>query len=211
MTQIPSHDGGAWASAELARRDPVFAPLVAQVGPCDLRRGRARRTHFEALARSILFQQLAGKAAAAIHARFVAACAGRPTPERVLALAEADLRAAGLSGSKAASVRDLAAKVLDGTVALHRMGRLPDDEIVRELTCVRGIGEWTAQMFLMFQLGRLDVWPVDDFGVRKGYARLHGHDALPAPKVLRELGEPYRPIRSVAAWYCWRAVDTVTV
>ena len=198
------------ASEELALRHPELRAVVAEAGPCDLRRGRPRRQHFAELARMILYQQLAGKAAAAIHARFAALFDdGVPTPEAVLALPVAKLRSAGLSAAKAASIRDLAEKVMDGSVKLDRIGRLPDEEIVRELTLVRGIGRWTAEMFLMFQLGRLDVWPVDDYGVRKGYARLFGHDELPTAKALVELGEPFRPYRSVAAWYCWRAVDTV--
>jgi DNA-3-methyladenine glycosylase II len=114
----------------------------------------------------------------------------------------------GLSGSKTASIRDLAQKVADGDVELDRVGRLSDDEIVGELTLVRGIGRWTAEMFLIFQLGRLDVWPVDDFGVRRGYGILHGMTEMPAPKVLEPLGDAYRPYRSIAAWYCWRAADT---
>jgi DNA-3-methyladenine glycosylase II len=198
-------------SEELARRHAEFRGVVAQAGPCDLRRGRPRRPHFAELARMILYQQLAGKAAAAIHSRFAALFDGEPpTPEAVLALPVVELRGVGLSAAKAASIRDLAEKVLDGSVKLARIARFPDDEIVRELTLVRGIGRWTAEMFLMFQLGRLDVWPVDDYGVRKGYARLFGHDELPTAKALVELGEPFRPYRSVAAWYCWRAVDTVT-
>jgi DNA-3-methyladenine glycosylase II len=198
-------------SQELARRHPELRAIVTEAGPCDLRRGRPRRPHFAELARMILYQQLAGKAAASIHARFAALFDGEPpTPEAVLAVPPATLRGVGLSAAKAASIRDLADKVLDGSVKLARIARLPDDEIVRELTLVRGIGRWTAEMFLMFQLGRLDVWPVDDYGVRKGYARLFGRDELPTAKALVELGEPFRPYRSVAAWYCWRAVDTVT-
>jgi DNA-3-methyladenine glycosylase II len=197
------------AATRLAQVDAAFAPIVDAVGPPDLRRGRPRREHFAELARSILYQQLAGRAAAAIHARFDALFDGAgPEPERVLALPVETLRAAGLSGAKAASIRDLAEKVLDGTVELDRLGRLPDDEVVRELVQVRGIGRWTAEMFLMFQLGRLDVWPVDDFGVRKGYALLHARTEMPTAKQLMPLGDPYRPHRSVAAWYCWRAADT---
>src|SRR6266545_982052 len=119
------------------------------------------------------------------------------------------LRAVGLSASKTASIRDLAEKVTSGAVQLDRVGRLPDDEIVRELTLVRGIGRWTAEMFLIFQLGRPDVWPVDDFGVRRGYAQLYGLPEMPKPKELEPLGDPFRPYRSYAAWYCWRATDTV--
>lgn len=198
------------ASEELARRNAALGALVERVGPCDLRARGRRGAHFAEIARMILYQQLAGKAAAAIHGRFVARFAGAtPTPEAVLALPVAELRAAGLSGGKAASIRDLAEKVISGEVQLDRLGRLPDDEVVRELTLVRGIGRWTAEMFLMFQLGRLDVWPVDDYGVRKGYAAIFGSPSPPTPKELVELGDPFRPYRSIAAWYCWRAVDTL--
>jgi DNA-3-methyladenine glycosylase II len=199
------------ASEALAALDPVMRTMLERIGPCDLRRGRPRRPHFAELARAISYQQLAGRAAAAIHGRFEALFDGEaPTPERVLAMPVDRLRGAGLSASKAASIRDLADKVVAGTVQLDRIARLPDDEIVRELTLVRGIGPWTAEMFLIFQLGRLDVWPVDDFGVRKGYARLYGLADLPAPRELAPLGDRFRPYRSVAAWYCWRAAETVT-
>jgi DNA-3-methyladenine glycosylase II len=197
------------ASKALARRDKVMGAMRKRIGPPDLRRGRPRHTHFAELARAICFQQLAGPAARTIHGRFADLFGGKPTPEGVLAMPVDRLRGAGLSGAKTASIRDLAQKVVDGEVHLDRIGRLPDDDIVRELTSVRGIGRWTAEMFLMFQLGRLDVWPVDDLGVRKGYARLYGLRDMPAPKELELLGDPFRPYRSVAAWYCWRAVDTV--
>jgi DNA-3-methyladenine glycosylase II len=199
------------ASEALAARDPVMRSMFERIGPADLRRGRPRRQHFAELARAITYQQLAGRAASAIHGRFVALFDGDgPTPEAVLALPVDKLRGAGLSGSKAASIRDLAEKVVDGSVQLDRVARLPDDEIIRELTLVRGIGPWTADMFLMFQVGRLDVWPVGDYGVRKGYATLYGLADIPGPRELEPLGDPFRPYRSVAAWYCWRAVETVT-
>jgi 3-methyladenine DNA glycosylase/8-oxoguanine DNA glycosylase len=199
------------ASEALASRDRVMRSMLYRVGPADLRRGRPRREHFAELARAILYQQLAGRAAAAIHARFAALFDGdAPTPDAVLALPVDRLRGAGLSGAKAASIRVLAEKVLDGSVQLDRITRLPDDEIVRELTLVRGIGPWTAEMFLIFQLGRLDVWPVGDYGIRKGYALLYGLSEPPSAKELEPLGDPFRPYRSVAAWYCWRAAETVT-
>src|SRR5262249_26104904 len=185
--------------------------MLDRLGPCDLRRGRPRLPHCAGLARAINYQQLPGRAAAAIHGRFAALFDGEaPTPEAVLAMPVARLRGAGLSASKAASIRDLAEKVVDGSVQLDRVNRLPDDEIVRELTLVRGIGPWTAEMFLIFQLGRLDVWPVGDYGVRKGYALLYGLADAPPPKELEPLGDRFRPYRSVAAWYCWRAAETVT-
>jgi DNA-3-methyladenine glycosylase II len=199
------------ASEALAAQDRVMRSMVERVGPADFRRGRPRREHFAELARAILYQQLAGTAAAAIHGRFAALFDGdAPTPDAVLALPVDQLRGAGLSGAKTASIRDLAEKVLDGSVQLDRINRLPDDEIVRELTLVRGIGPWTAEMFLIFQLGRLDVWPIGDYGVRKGYALLYGLAEPPAPRDLMPLGDRFRPYRSVAAWYCWRAAETVT-
>jgi DNA-3-methyladenine glycosylase II len=180
--------------------------LIRRAGPCTLA-VRRQRSHFDALVRAIVYQQLAGRAAAAIHARFLALFDGRGlTPEGVLALPEAKLRSVGLSGAKTASIRDLAAKSLDGTVPLRGLSRLSDEEIVERLSSVRGIGPWTAEMFLMFQLGRPNVWPVGDLGVRNGYRIAYGLDEMPTPKQLLPLGEAYRPYRSVAAWYCWAAV-----
>ena len=167
---------------------------------------RTGRHHFAALAESILHQQLAGAAAAAIHRRFVALFDGELSPEALLALPPRKLRAAGLSGAKVASLRDLAAKVVDGTVPLRRIGRLSDEDVITRLTVVRGIGRWTAEMFLMFQLRRLDVWPVGDYGVRKGYALAYGLRTLPTPQQLEAAGARFKPYRTVAAWYCWQAV-----
>ena len=201
------------AESELAASDDVLARLIEANGPCALGWPRADESldHFGALCRSILFQQLAGKAAATIHGRFVALFDDRlPTPPGVLALPEGVLRSAGLSGAKAASIQDLAAKVGDGDIDLDHTATLDDEALIEQLSSVRGIGRWTAEMFLMFQLGRLDVWPVGDLAVRKGFAVAWGLPAMPAPKELGVLGNPYRPYRSIVAWYCWRAVETVT-
>jgi DNA-3-methyladenine glycosylase II len=195
---------------ELARRDRVLRLALKTHGVPELRRARPNRTHFAELARSICYQQLAGKAAAAIHGRFDALFDGEPTPAAVLAVSMEDLRGVGLSGSKATSILDLAEKVDAGLVELDRMNRLPDDVVVRELTLVRGIGEWTAHMFLMFQLGRLDVWPTGDYGVRNGYSKMYDLPEMLTPKVLEAEGERFHPYRSLVAWWCWRAVDTVT-
>jgi DNA-3-methyladenine glycosylase II len=194
------------AAQLLAERDPVLARLVADAGPPSF--PVPTGTHFGTLVRAITFQQLAGPAARSIHGRLVAAMDGEVTPERLLALPDEALRAAGLSGAKTASLRDLSAKVLDGTVVLEprRLTRLSDDEIVARLSSVRGIGRWTAEMFLMFQLRRLDVWPTGDLGVRRGFGLAFGLP-MPTPKQLEALGEPYRPYRSVVAWYCWRASE----
>jgi DNA-3-methyladenine glycosylase II len=181
-----------------------MADLARRAGP--FRLPKPATGDFEALAESILYQQLAGAAAAAIHRRFVALFEDGLTPEAVLGLTVEQLRSAGLSGAKAVSILDLAAKVADGTVPLEDIERLSDDAIVERLSLVRGIGRWTAEMFLIFQLRRLDVWPVDDYGVRQGYALAYGLAELPKPKELMGFGERFRPYRTVPAWYCWRAV-----
>jgi DNA-3-methyladenine glycosylase II len=194
------------AAAILAERDPVLHRLVAEVGLARVR--PPAETHFGALARAVVYQQLAGAAAAAIYGRLIAALDGEVTPERLLSLPDGTLRTVGLSGNKTASLRDLAAKVLDGTVVLdpHGLRAESDAEVIARLTAVRGIGTWTAQMFLMFQLRRLDVWPTGDLGVRKGFG-LAWEIPTPTAKQLEPLGDPYRPYRSVVAWYCWRAAE----
>jgi DNA-3-methyladenine glycosylase II len=193
------------ATVELPRLDPAFAPVVERAGPPRMRT-KDPDGRFGALVRAIAYQQLAGKAAAAIHGRFRALVPGTLTPEAVLALPEDAMRGAGLSAAKTASIRDLAAKAAGGELTLAALPRLTDDEIVARLSAVRGIGRWTAEMFLLFELRRLDVWPTGDLGVREGWRLVHGLDAQPTPKALELLGEPIRPVRSVAAWYCWQAV-----
>jgi DNA-3-methyladenine glycosylase II len=166
---------------------------------------------FDALAESIAYQQLSGKAAATIFGRVRALYPKRKwlDPEQLLATPDETLRAAGLSRAKNAALKDLAAKTIDGTVPGGRaLIRMSDDEIITRLTAVRGIGRWTVEMLLLFDLGRPDVWPVDDYGVRKGFAKTFGRRKLPTPKQLMKFGEKWRPYRSVAAWYFWRALDT---
>jgi DNA-3-methyladenine glycosylase II len=194
------------AARILAEQDPVVARLVAEGGPP--RFPAPTQSHFEQLVQAITYQQLAGPAARAIHGRLIAALLGDVTPERVLATPPETLRAAGLSGNKLASLLDLATKVLDGTVVLdsRRLARQSDDEVVERLTQVRGIGKWSAEMFLMFQLRRLDIWPTGDLGVRKGFGLAWGIET-PTVKQLDLLGEPYHPYRSIVAWYCWRATE----
>ena len=193
------------ATTEVAARDPVLANLIALGGPLHWR-PRDPDGHFAALVRSIVFQQLAGRAANAIHQRVRATVGGTVTPEALNAVPDGALRAAGLSGNKLASLRDLSAKVLDGTVDLQWSSRLGDDEVVAGLVTVRGIGRWTAEMYLMFELRRLDVWPVDDLGVRQGYGLAWGLAPPPSAKALDPLGDRFRPYRSIAARYCWQAV-----
>jgi 3-methyladenine DNA glycosylase/8-oxoguanine DNA glycosylase len=190
---------------EAAARDPVLARLVTLGGPLQ-HSPRNPDGPFGALVRAIVYQQLATRAAQAIHKRVLAAVGDPLTPEALMAAPDDALRAAGLSGNKLASLRDLATKVLDGSVELSRASRLSDDELVARLVTVRGIGRWTAEMYLMFELRRLDVWPVDDLGVRQGYAAAWGLDPPPTAKELMPLGERFRPYRSIVARYCWIAV-----
>jgi DNA-3-methyladenine glycosylase II len=196
----------AAAARILAERDPVIARLLEQTGLPRLR--RSSESHFGTLVRAIVYQQLAGRAAAAIHGRLIAALGGDVEPEALIALSDETLRAVGLSRAKVVSLRDLSAKVLDGTVVLSPRGlaRESDEEIIARLSAVRGIGTWTAEMFLLFQLRRLDVWPVGDLGVRRGYG-LAWRVPTPTARELQPLGDPYRPYRSVLAWYCWRAAE----
>ena len=195
----------ASAVEEAAARDPVLSNLVALVGVIDYRPRNADGP-FAALARAIVFQQLAGRAAQAILGRVVDTAGGHLTPEALSLASDEALRAAGLSANKLASLRDLTGKVLDGSIDFPRLAPLSDEAIIERLTSVRGIGTWTAEMFLMFELRRLDVWPVDDLGVRQGYGLAWGIDPPPTPKPLLALGERFRPYRSILARYCWEAV-----
>jgi DNA-3-methyladenine glycosylase II len=193
----------------VARRDSALATLIKRVGPVSLR--DPLDDSFAALIRSIMYQQLAGAAATAIHGRFLKLFADTLSPEAVLALPEGAMRGAGVSGAKEAAITDLARKVAEGTVPLGDVDGLSDDELKARLVQVRGIGPWTAEMFLIFQLRRLDVWPVDDYGVRKGWTIAHRKRDIIAPKALLAAGEIFRPYRTIAAWYCWRAVEKLVL
>jgi DNA-3-methyladenine glycosylase II len=194
------------AAGILAARDPVLAALVDEAGPIRVRRPKI--TPFASLVQAIVYQQLAGAAARAIHGRLVAALPGGVEPEAVLALSDETLRAVGLSANKVRSLRDLAGRVLDGTVDLSPRGlsRRSDEDVIAQLSTVRGIGPWTAQVFLIFQLRRLDVWLVGDLGVRAGYA-LAWKIPTPTARDLEPLGDHFRPYRTVLTWYCWRAAE----
>ncbi len=195
------------ACAHVARRDRTLARLIRDVGPCELEIV-ARRSPYEALSKSIVYQQLTGQAAATIYARYCKLFGSRrcPRPQQVLDSRIETLRSAGLSRTKAEALCDLAGKALQGIIPTRsRAERLSDDEIVERLTEVRGVGRWTVEMFLIFTLGRPDVLPVDDYGVRKGFARTFGRRILPKPKELTGHGERWRPYRTVASWYLWRA------
>ena len=197
------------AITHLTRADKTLARLISRVGPCQLRPA-TRRPPFQALVRSVTFQQLNGKAAETILGRVLALYPDKkfPSPEELLATPEEKLRTAGLSRNKTAAVKDIAAKTLDGVVPDSRaIRKLSNEEILERLTTVRGVGPWTVEMLLMFTLGREDVLPVTDFGVRKGFALTYGLKDLPAPKDLLAHGEKWRPHRTTASWYLWRAVD----
>jgi DNA-3-methyladenine glycosylase II len=190
--------------AAASAADPMLAAFIARAGPVPHRAGEG--DYFGSLVRAIVFQQLAGRAAAAIHGRMLQTLDGDLTPAALLAVEPERLRGAGLSGAKTASLIDLATKVLDGTVPLDGIEALDDDEIIARLSAVRGIGRWTAEMFLMFELRRPDVWPVDDLGVRNGWSLIHELPQIIKPRDLAAAGEPFRPHRSLVAWYCWHAV-----
>jgi DNA-3-methyladenine glycosylase II len=195
-----------WPEAtERLRGDPAFGPLVERVGPVRLR--AAPRDAFAALASAIVYQQLAGKAARTIHGRVVLALGGAVAPAAVLATPDEALLAAGLSRNKLAAIRDLAAKTTSGDVPLDGWSELGDQEVVERLVRVRGIGEWTAHMFLLFDLRRPDVWPTGDLGVRAGLGRVLGLAVPPSPRDADLIGTGYRPWRSAVAWYCWRALE----
>jgi DNA-3-methyladenine glycosylase II len=194
---------------ELSRADKRLARVIRRVGAFPTQRRKAQPP-FVSLFRAIVYQQITGKAAETILGRVktMVACDGFPTPEEILRASRAKLRRAGLSRQKIAAAKDLAAKALDGTVPpLAKIARMGEEEIIERLTQIRGIGVWSAQMFLIFQLGRPDVLPIDDYGVRKGFARIYGHAEVPKPKVVLEHGERWRPYRSIASWYLWRAAE----
>ena len=197
------------AEKHLAGTDPRFAALIAQSLRYKIK-PQALTRPFDALAESIAYQQESGKAAATIWGRVRALYPRRKylDPRLVLETVDESFRGAGLSRNKIAALKDLAAKTLDGTVPSTRvLARMTDEEIIARLITVRGIGRWTVEMLLLFDLGRPDVWPVHDYGVRKGFAKTFGRRKLPTPKQLMKFGEKWRPYRSVAAWYFWRALD----
>ncbi|MBZ5644227.1 MAG: DNA-3-methyladenine glycosylase [Acidobacteriia bacterium] len=193
---------------ELSRIDRKLARIIRRVGSFPTKK-RKPQPPFASLLQSIVYQQLAGKAAATIFGRVVAlGASGFPTPEEIVAMEAAQLRTAGLSRQKIAAVKDLAAKTLDGTVpTLAKLRRMSEQEIHDRLTQIRGIGEWSVQMFLMSRLGRADVLPIHDLGIRKGFQIVYGHEDVPKPQVILEHGERWRPYRSIASWYLWRAAD----
>lgn len=200
-------NAGADAAARLVRLDRSFARVVRNVGPPPAPRRVRVDDRFATLVRSITSQLLATKAARTIHGRIVDACGGAVTPASITRVGEERLRACGLNRVKASAMLDLAGHVTSGALHLGSHGRLSDEEILAELTAVRGVGPWTAEMYLIFTLGRPDVWPVTDLGVRSGWTRVHELEERVTPQDLRVAGEPFTGFRSTVAWYCWHAVD----
>jgi DNA-3-methyladenine glycosylase II len=194
------------ARLHLRRRDELLRQIILRVGPCTLRPGADL---FTLLERAIVSQQISGKAAASISARLIEGpCRGTLSPEALLRCGEPELRGAGLSTAKMLSLLDLSRRVANGGLQLDRLTELPDEEVIAQLVPVRGIGVWTAQMFLIFSLGRPDVLPVDDYGLKAALQRLHGLPALPDRKTIEQRAEPWQPYRSIATWYLWRSLDS---
>jgi len=197
------------ACAYLSKKDRPLAKVIKTVGACGVL-SRRRMTPFAALMRSIVYQQLSGRAAGTIWGRVLDVCPGKgfPKPETVQSVDYETLRSAGLSNNKALAIQDLADKAIDGTVPGRRvLNRLEDEEIIERLVHVRGVGRWTVEMLLMFHLGRPDVFPVGDLGVRKGIAATYGLDEVPEGEELESYGDRWRPYRTVGSWYMWRALE----
>jgi DNA-3-methyladenine glycosylase II len=195
------------AVRHLKRVDPVLTRVITEVGPCRFTL-RTDGSHFDHLARAIIYQQLSGRAAATIHARYDALYTehGR-SPDALVSLPDERLRAAGLSRQKIGYLRDLAGRVSAGTLVLDDIEALSDDGVIDALVHVKGIGRWTAQMFLMFRLGRPDVLPELDLGIRKGMQLAYRFRKLPTPQRVREVGAKWAPYRTIASWYLWRSLD----
>ena len=202
-TLAPDPAAVAAGIAHLRAADPAMARAIDAVGPCTL---TLERDYYLALVDAIISQQISIKAAASILERVRALCAPDPTltPGHIAVLAEDDLRAVGCSRAKALYLKDLSARIVEGSLDLEGLAALPDEEIVAQLVAVRGIGRWTAEMFLIFSLGRLDIWPVDDLGIVIAAQGLYDLPARPKRKALQALGEPLRPYRTLAAWYLWQ-------
>mgnify|MGYP003329621726 FL=1 len=191
----------------IARIDSAFNPIIKSSPLCTIGLKKYSRSHFETLINSILSQQLAIKAADTIIKRVNDLVDGKPKPENIIELSAVKLREVGVSGAKARSMHELAHAIIAGDIKFHRFPKLSNQEISAELTKIWGIGRWTSEMFLMFHLGRLDVWPVGDLGMRRGWEKLHRMRSEVDPKKLDQIGEKFDGFQSVVAWYCWRATE----
>jgi len=204
---LAHHGATRRAMRHLTRTDPIMGKLITRVGPCEYR-VRSDGAHFDHLMRAIVYQQLSGKAAATIYTRVQALYGGRaPTPAELAGTPAARLRRAGLSRQKLGYLKDLARHAATGRLPLDALAGLPDEAVIEALTAIRGVGVWTAQMFLMFRLGRLDVLPVLDLGIQKGMRHTYGLRRLPKPAQMERIAAAWRPYRSVACWYLWRVLE----
>ena len=194
------------ALAHLRRADPVLRKVIEQVGPCRLR-PLVDGSHFEFIARAIIYQQLSTRAAATIHGRVQALCGGVVSADPLIRLSDDALRGAGLSRQKLGYLRDLSARAANGSFDTIRLPEMPDEEVTRQLIQVKGVGVWTAQMFLMFRLGRPDILPVLDLGIRKGVQRAYRLRKLPDAKRVEKIAAPWAPYRTVGSWYMWRVLE----
>jgi DNA-3-methyladenine glycosylase II len=194
-------------TAQLGEKDKKFAPVIKNSDLCPLGQKRSTRSHYQVLVSSVLSQQLAIKAAATIKGRVEILAGGKISPETIGTLSSDQLRSAGASGAKARTILELTDATLSGAIPFHKFGRMSNEEITTELSALWGIGRWTVEMFLMHQMNRLDVWPVGDLGVRRGWELLHRLPEEIAPEALDKLGKKFDGFHSVVAWYCWRAID----
>ena len=185
--------------------DPAFSPAIKTLEPCTFGLTKPKVTSYQSLVRSVVAQQVSTAAAKTISGRLEVKCGGSITAEKVGALSLKQLQSVGLTGAKVRTISELTEASLSGEINFRKFGKLSDEEIIQELVPLYGIGRWTVEMFLIFHLGRLDVWPVDDLAVRRGWDNLHGNSEPIKPKALNLLGEPFTGMRSVVAWYCWRA------
>jgi len=196
------------AIAHLKQSDAILAQVIEQVGSCTLGRDQQTGDLLAALSRAILYQQLSGKSAAAIHARFLQLYPGQPHPTAIDILQTPDelLRSVGISRPKIVYLKDLAQKAVDGLPTLENLAEMEDEAIIQCLTPIKGIGRWTVQMLLIFRLHRWDVWPVDDLGVRSALRRTYGLSEMPNKQQTEQFGQPWKPYRTIAAWYLWRSL-----
>jgi DNA-3-methyladenine glycosylase II len=195
-------------TSDLASRDKKLAPVIAAHPLCSIGRGDKSVTHFESLVESVISQQLAVKAAETIYLRVKKLAGGRVTPARIAMISEPDMRAAGVSGAKFRTIQGIASAALSKEIKINSLHLIEsDEEIFSQLTSLWGVGPWTVDMFMMFQLGRLDIWPTGDLGVRRGWEKIYALKAEISPKELELKGEKFRPYRSIVAWYCWRALS----
>ena len=190
---------------KISKVDPAFAPAIKNLEPCTFGLVKPTRSHYQSLVRAVIAQQVSTAAARTITGRLDAKCAGSITAERVGALSPKQLQSVGLTGAKVRTIRELTSSVLSGEINFRKFSHRSDEEIIGELVPLFGIGRWTVEMFLIFQLGRLDVWPIGDLAVRRGWDNLHGNTEPIKAKVLQGLGDQFIGMRSVVAWYCWRA------